>query len=76
MNKWNTSLPELLNMLKTVESHFKDEKASVLPVDKISKKKYKKGLKKKMNPKASISKKKTKKISAKDTCNHCGKDGH
>ena len=76
MNKLNISLSELLNMLKAAESHFKGEKAQVLHVDKISKKKAKKGSKKKLNPKASISKKKMKKISAKGTCYHCGKEGH
>ena len=39
MYKLNTSLPELLNILKIVESHFKSEKAHVLLIDKISKKK-------------------------------------
>ena len=50
MNKLNISLLELLNMLKIAESHFKDEKAQVLHVDKISKNKAKKDSKKKMNP--------------------------
>ena len=76
MNKLNISLPELLNILKTAESHFKGEKAQVLHVNKISKKKIKKDSKKKMNPKASISKKKVKKVSTKGTCYHCGKKGH
>ena len=76
MNKLNISLPELLNMLKIAESHFKDEKASILLVDKINKKKGKKDSKKKMNPKAGISKKKMKKVSVKDTCYHCDKEGH
>ena len=76
MNKLNISLPKLLNMLKIVESHFKGERAQVLHVDKISKKKAKKGSKKKLKPKASISKKKVKKVSTKDTCYHCGKEGH
>ena len=49
MNKLNISLPELLNMSKTVKSHFKGEKAQVLHVDKISKKKAKKDSKKKFN---------------------------
>ena len=62
-------------MLKIVESHFKGKKAQVLHVDKISKK-AKKGSKKKMNPKVSIFKKKAKKVSAKGTCYHCGKEGH
>ena len=76
MNKLNTSLPELLIMLKTTESHFKGEKTLVLFMNKISEKKGKKGSKKKLNPKAGISKKKVKKISAKGTCYHCGKEGH
>ena len=76
MNKLNTSLPELLNMLKTAESYFKGKKASVLLIDKINKKKGKKGFKKKMNLKAGISKKKMKKVSTKSTCYHCGKEGH
>ena len=68
MNKLNISLFELLNMLKTIENHFRGEKAQVLHVDKISKKKAKKDSKKKMNPKASVSKKKVKKVSVKVTC--------
>ena len=63
-------------MLKIVEKHFKGEKAQVLHVDKINKKKAKKGSKKKMNPKASIFKKKAKKVSTNDTCCHCGKEGY
>ena len=75
MNKLNISLLELLNMLKTVENYFKGEKAQVLLVDKISKKKTKKGSKKKMNSKTGNSKKKVK-VSTKGTCYHCGKEGH
>ena len=76
MNKLNINLPELLNMLKITESYFKGEKVLVLLADKISKKKGKKDFKKKMNPRASILKKKVKKISAKGAYYHCGKDGH
>ena len=76
MNKLNISLPKLLNILKIVESYFKREKTPVLLVDKINKKKGKKDSKKKLNPKAGISKKKVKKISTKGTCYHYGKDGH
>ena len=76
MNKLNISLLELLNMLKIVESYFKNKKAPVLLVDKINKKKDKKGSKKKLNPKPSISRKKAKKVSTKGTCYHCDKDGH
>ena len=63
-------------MLKIVESHFKDEKASIHLVDKIDKKKTKKGSKKKMNSKTGISKKKAKKVSTKGIGYHCGKEGH
>ena len=76
MNKLNISLLELLNMLKIVESHFKGEKAWILLVDKISKKKAKKDFKKKMNSKVGISKKKVNKVFTKSTCYHCGKEGH
>ena len=76
MNKLNISLSELLNMLETTESHFKSEKAQILHVDKISKKKAKKGSKKKLNHKVGISKKKAKKVSAKGTYYHCSKEGH
>ena len=63
-------------MLKIVESHFKDEKTPILLMDKIPKKKDKKGSKKKSNPKASIFKKKAKKVSNKGTYYQCGKKGH
>ena len=76
MNKLNTSLSKLLNMLKTVESHFKGEKTLVLLVDKINKKKDKKGSKKKMNPKDGISNKRMKKVSIEGTCYHYGKESH
>ena len=58
MNKLNCSLPELLNMLKTAESHVKKNKAPLLLVDKIHKKKAsKKGFKKRLNAKGGIKKK-------------------
>ena len=63
-------------MLRIVESYFKGEKAPVLLVDKINKKKGKKSFKKKLNPKAGVSKRMTKKVSAKDTYYHYGKDRH
>ena len=75
MNKLNISLPELLNMLKIAESHFKGENAQLLHIDKISKKKAK-GSKKMLNPKAGISKKKAKKVSTKGTYYYCSKEGH
>ena len=39
INKLNTSLPELLNILKIAESHIKKENAPLLLVGKTSKKK-------------------------------------
>ena len=39
ISKLNTSLPEVLNMLKTAEGHTKKEKTPILLVDKTSKKK-------------------------------------
>ena len=77
MNKLNTSLPELLNMLKTVESHIKKDKAPLLLVSGTSKKKTgKKGSKGRLNPKGGIKKNKGKKASGKMTCFFCGKAGH
>ena len=77
MNKLNTSLPELLNILKTTESHIKKEKASLFLVGKTSKKKSVfKGSKKALNPKGGKMKKKGKKISEQSTYFHCGKAGH
>ena len=62
MNKLNSSLPELLNMLKTAESHIKKDKAPLLLVDGISKKKAgKKGSKRRLNPKGGINKRKKEK---------------
>ena len=52
------------------------KKAPILLIDKIDKKKAKKGSKKKMNLKTGISKKKAKKVSIKGTYYPCGKEGH
>ena len=77
MNKLNTSLSELLNMLKIVESHLKKNKAPLLIVDGINKKKSgKKGSKRRLNAKGGIKKKKGKKASGQMTYFHCGKPGH
>ena len=58
MNKLNSSLTELLNMLKTAESHIKKDKALLILVDKIHKNKTcKKGFKKRLNSKGGIKKK-------------------
>ena len=75
MNKLNTSLPKLLNMLKAAESHSKEDKAHLLPVDGRKKQAKKKGLKRKFNPKKSFqNKKKAKK--ADEACFHYGKQRH
>ena len=78
MNKLNTSLLELLNKLKTAESHIKKEKAPLLLVDRINKKKSsKKDFSRKLNPKGDINKnKKGKKAAKQSTCFFCGKAGH
>ena len=62
-------------MLKQQRAISKVKKAPVLLVNKINKKKGKKGFKKKMNLKAGISEKKAKKVSAKGTCYHYD-EGH
>ena len=55
MNKLNTSLSELLNILKTIENHIKKDKAPLLLVDGISKKKAgRKGSKRRLNPKVAF----------------------
>ena len=75
MNKLNTSLPKLLNMLKTVESHSKGDKAHLLLVDGRKNQAKKKGLKRKFNPKKNFQiKKKAKK--ADGAYFHYGKQGH
>ena len=78
MNELNTSLPELLNMLKIVVSHIKKDKALVLLMGKTSKKKSgMKSSKKKLNPKGGVMKrKKEKKASEKGTCFYCSEAGH
>ena len=75
MNKLNTTLPELLNMLKIAKSHFKSEKALLL-VDKKKSMAERKDSKRKQNPKGSIQKRKKAKDFANDIYFHCGKQGH
>ena len=77
MNKLNTTLLELLNMLKIAESYFKSEKAPLLLVDKKKIKVEKKGSKRKQNPKSNIQKrKKVKKDFTNGAYYHYGKQGH
>ena len=64
MNKLNTFLSKLLNMLKIAEGHIKKDKALVLLMEKTSKKKSgTKASKKGLNPKGGKMKKKEKKAS-------------
>ena len=65
-------------MLKIAESHIKKDKAPLLLVDGVSKKKAgKKGSKRRLNSKGGINKrKKEKKTFGQSTCFHCGKAGH
>ena len=76
MNKLNTSLPDLLNMLKTAKSHIKKEKAPFLLVNNKKKVDKKGSGKRKLNPKGGICKKKGRKASNKMTCFFYGKAGH
>jgi hypothetical protein len=74
INKLDSTLPELFNMLKTVERALKKEKGLVLLVwsSRISKKKEKKnkGVVSQVNkPTRGIKK-------HKGICHHCGKEGH
>ncbi|KAJ8753578.1 hypothetical protein K2173_022819 [Erythroxylum novogranatense] len=77
MNQISTTIPELINLLKTAEQAIKKDSKQVLLVDSSSGSKKKK-LKKKRSkkPKGSIAKKKTKETAPKGTCFHCGKTGH
>ena len=58
MNKLNISLPELLNILKIAEDHINKDKAPILLMGKISKKKS--GMKGSKNPKGGKMKKEKK----------------
>ncbi|KAJ8754887.1 hypothetical protein K2173_015399 [Erythroxylum novogranatense] len=62
MNQISTTIPELINLLKTAEQSIKKDSKSVLVVDSSSSGSKKKKLKKKMSkkPKGSAAKKKTK----------------
>ena len=78
MNNKETSIPELINLLKTFESTLKKEGKTVMLVDSSSFKKSSKNKKKRKitKQKGGAAKKKAKETSSKGTCFHCGKDGH
>ena len=75
MNDKETSLPELINLLKTIEPTFKNEGKVVLLVDSFDSKKSSKNKKKRKitKQKGGVAKKKAKETSSKGTCFHCGK---
>ena len=72
MKNKKTTIPELINLLKTVKSTLKKEGKTVMLVNSSGSKKSSK------NKKRKITKKKrgaTKETSSKGTYFHCGKDG-
>ena len=79
MQSKETSIPKLINLLKTVEPTLKNKAKTMVLVDSsISKKgfKNKKKKKKAMKAKGGVTKKKVKEATLKDTYFHCGQDGH
>ena len=83
MNKIDCTLPELINMHKTVEPSIKKEQKSIMVVNssgpsKKNKKAKKQGKKNTIKPKGGIQKKtaKNKDSSTKGPCFHCNKMGH
>ena len=71
-----STLPELLNMLKTAEDSIKKEKGYVLMVEPSKKRKFKSGPKKTIKKAFKPTDKIKKEKKPKGTCFHCGKDGH
>ena len=74
-----TSIKELINLVKTVKPTLKNKAKSVMLVDSsISKKGSKNNNRKKkpMKAKGGVTKKKVKEVAPKDICFHCGQDGH
>ena len=74
MNDKETSIHELINLLKTVEPTLKKEGKTVILVDFSSFKNKKK--RKITKQKRGVAEKKVKETSSKGTCFHCGKEGH
>ena len=77
MNDKETSIPEMLNLLKTVEPTLMKEGKTVMLVNSSSSKKGSKNKKKKITKQmGGAAKKKVKETSSKGICVHCGKEGH
>ena len=71
-NNITSTIPELIDMLKTIEPSIKEGKSSML-VDSMS---YKNKNKKFTKPKGGVVKKRAREITPKMVCYHCGEDGH
>ena len=71
-----STLPELLNRLKTAEDSIRKEKGYVLMVEPSKERKFKSGPKKTIKKAFKPTDKIKKEKKPKGTCFHCGKDGH
>ena len=78
MNDKETTIPELINLLKIVEPTLVKEGKTVMLVNSSSSRKGSKNKKKRKitKKKGVAAKKKVKEASSKGTCFHCGKEGH
>ena len=78
MNDKETTIPELINLLKTVEPTLMKEGKTVMLVNSSNSKKGSKNKKKRKitMQKGGATKKKVKETSSKGACFHCGKEGH
>ena len=78
MNDKETSIHEMINLLKSVESTLKKEGKIVMLVDSFGSKKISKNKKNRKitKQKGGVTKKHAKEASSKGTSFHCGKDGH
>ena len=74
MNDKETSIPELINLLKKVKPTLKNEGKTVMLVDSSGSKNKKK--RKITKQKGGVAKKKAKEMFSKGTCFHCGNEGH
>ena len=82
MNKIDSTLSELLNMLVTTEGILKDSKGTVLVVERASTSKIKSTWKRKSKPaknqkqESKLKKDALKKVADKGKCFHCNNDSH
>ena len=79
MQSKETSISELINLLKTIEPTLKREAKTMMLVDSFVSKKGSKNQKKNKKPmkaKGGVTKKKAKETTLIGTCFHCHKDGN